>query len=58
MSNMSNTQFFILLGTMLAGVIWQRVDAARTDRILEKMGEFNRELGVHGTKIEYLSKKL
>lgn len=41
MGNMSNVQFFVLLGTVLAGVIWQRVDyhqlSGRIDRLSSEL---------------------
>lgn len=48
---MTDIQFFILLGTVLAGVIWQRVDiyqlTGRIDRISDDMTQFYRTLGQH-----------
>jgi hypothetical protein len=43
----ANIQHFILLGTILAGVIWQRVDyhqlSGRLDRISDDMKNFYRD---------------
>lgn len=36
---MSNLQFFILLGTVLAGVIWQRLDVYQLTARIDRMGE-------------------
>jgi hypothetical protein len=35
---MTNVEFFILLGTVLAGVIWQRVDTMNTNARIDHMG--------------------
>ncbi len=55
---MSNTQFFILPGTVLAGVVWQRVDAVqlsgRIGRISDDLKQFYRTLGKHEAEIEHL----
>lgn len=57
---MNNVQFFILLGTVLAGVIWQRVDyfqlTGRIDRIGDDMRQFYRTLGQHDEAIDTLKK--
>jgi hypothetical protein len=61
MGNMTNTQFFVLLGTVLAGVIWQRVDthqlSGRIDRISDDLKHFYRDLGRHEKAIEHLERK-
>ena len=61
MPNMTNTQFFILLGTVLAGVIWRRVDAVqfsgRIDRIGDDLKQFYRTLGKNQADIENLKAK-
>ncbi len=58
---MTNTQFFILLGTVLAGVIWQRADTVqitgRIDRINDDMKQFYRTLGQHDEAIASLKSK-
>lgn len=58
---MTNIEFFVLLGTVLAGVIWQRVDshqlAGRIDRISDDMRQFYRELGRHDMAIENLERR-
>ena len=49
--NMTNVEFFVLLGTVLAGVIWQRTDyhqlSGRIDRISDDLKHFYRILGRH-----------
>ena len=61
MSNSSNIQFFVLLGTVLAGVIWQRVDihqlSGRIDRMNDDMKQFYRTLGKHEEAIDTLKAK-
>lgn len=72
MGNMTNTQFFILLGTVLAGVIWARVDnhqlssridtisrdmTGRIDRISDDLKHFYRDLGRHEEAIDQLKHK-
>ena len=69
---MTQAQFFILLGTVLAGVIWQRVDIhqlsgridrlqsemnARIDRISDDMKQFYRTLGHHDGRLDSLEKR-
>lgn len=58
---MGNVQFFILFGTVLAGVIWQRVDihqlSGRIDRLSDDMKQFYRTLGNHEKAIEVLERK-
>lgn len=58
---MNDVQFFILLGTVLAGVIWQRVDTfqltGRIDRISDDMRQFYRTLGQHDEAIDNLKSK-
>jgi hypothetical protein len=62
MGNMTEAQFLVLLGTVLAGVIWQRVDthqlSGRIDRLSDDMRQFYRTLGQHDAKIENLEKRL
>jgi hypothetical protein len=54
-------EFFILLGTVLAGVIWQRVDTmytnGRIDRISDDLKQFYRTLGQHDSRLDGLEKK-
>ena len=68
MGNMTNTQFYLLLGatlasvsTTLVGVIWSRVDhhqlTGRIDRISADLSTFNHELGRHDEAIEMLKEK-
>jgi hypothetical protein len=61
MGTMNNLQFFILLGTVLAGVIWQRVDyhqlSGRIDRMSDDLKHFYRDLGRHDEAIENLKNK-
>jgi hypothetical protein len=61
MGNMANLQFFILLGTVLAGVIWQRVGehhlSGRIDRMSDDLKLFYRDLGRHEKAIEILERK-
>ena len=68
MGNMTNTQFYLLLGatlasvsTTLAGVIWARVDThqltGRIDRISDDLKQFYRDLGRHEEAIETLKEK-
>ena len=67
----AQAQFFILLGTVLAGVIWQRVDIyqlsgrldrmqsemnARIDRIGDDMKQFYRTLGQHDARLDSMEK--
>ncbi len=58
---MTNMEFFILLGTVLAGVIWQRVDTmytnGRIDRISDDLKQFYRTLGQHDSRLDGLEKK-
>ncbi len=62
MPNMTNTQSFIPLGTVLAGVVCKRVDAVqlsgRIDRIRDDLKQFYRTLGKHEAEIEHLKAKL
>jgi|GEM_PF-4196148 len=48
MGNMTNIQFFVLLGTVLAGVIWQRVDthqlSGRIDQLSARIDGVNTHL--------------
>jgi hypothetical protein len=57
---LTNAQFFILLGTVLAGVIWQRVDiyqlTGRIDRISDDLRQFYQTLGRHDKAIEVLER--
>jgi hypothetical protein len=61
MGNMTNTQFFVLLISVLAGVIWQRVDyhvlAGRIDRMSDDLKQFYRTLGQHDARLDGLEKK-
>ncbi len=58
---MNTIQFFTLLGTVLAGVIWQRVDihqlSGRIDRMSDDLKQFYRDLGRHEEAIETLKSK-
>jgi len=58
---MTQAQFFILLGTVLAGVIWQRVDihqlSGRIDRMNDDMKQFYRTLGHHDGRLDSLEKR-
>jgi hypothetical protein len=71
MDTMTQAQFFILLGTVLAGVIWQRVDIhqlsgrldrmqsemnARIDRMSDDMKQFYRTLGQHDARLDSMEK--
>jgi hypothetical protein len=66
--NMTNTEFFVLLGTVLAGVIWQRVDthqlsgridelSGRIDHISDDLKHFYRDLGHLEKAIDILEHK-
>jgi len=72
MSTMTNVEFFILLGTVLAGVIWQRVDiqhltgridrldtemTGRIDRLNDDMKQFYRSLGQHDGRLDSIEKR-
>ncbi len=49
---MTNAQFFILLGTVLAGVIWQRVDIYQlTGRIDRMAGELTGRIDSSGDRL-------
>ena len=63
MESMSNVQFYILLGTVLAGVIWQRVDAtvlnARIDRLGSELGSRIDQVNTHlGSRIDQVNSHL
>lgn len=61
MGSMTNTQFYILLFSTIAGLIWARVDThqltGRIDRISADLKDFNHELGRHDQAIEMLKEK-
>lgn len=59
MGSMNNTQFFILLGTILAGVIWQRVDYHQLSGRLDNVStELHRRIDQLGGRMDHISDTL